>query len=122
MISGGVMHFVVPAFYVALVPPFLPVPFALVIASGVVEIAVGVMLVIPAVSRWGAWGIIATLIAVYPANIYHAVSGGLDHPDLPAAMSSAAIAWGRLPLQLVLIAWAYWYTRPVAAGVTDSGR
>jgi uncharacterized membrane protein len=45
------------------------------------------------------------LIAVYPANIHMAINNHL-YPDLPAWL-----LWSRLPLQFVLIAWAWWYTR-----------
>ena len=55
--------------------------------------------------------IIALLIAVYPANIYHAVSGGIDHPALPAAMADPTVAYLRLPFQFVFIAWAWWFAR-----------
>jgi uncharacterized membrane protein len=114
MVGAGVMHFVRPAFYVALMPPFLPAPLALVYLSGVAEIAFGVALMIPRCTRWAAWGIVATLIAVYPANLYHAFQGGLSDPALPAAMANPVTAWARLPVQLVFLAWAWWYTRPVA--------
>jgi uncharacterized membrane protein len=106
------MHFVRPAMYAALIPPFFPAPLALVYISGVFEIAFGALLLIPHYRRLAAWGIVATLVAVYPANIYHAASGGLSHPDLPPAMASATVAWLRLPFQFLFIAWAWWFTRP----------
>lgn len=106
------MHFVRPAFYVALMPPFLPAPLVLVYLSGVAEIAVGLGLLIPRYRRLAAWGLIATLIAVFPANIYHASSGGLSDPALPASFADPTLAWARLPFQIVFIAWAWWYTRP----------
>ena len=112
MTVAGVNHFVNPALYVALIPPFLPAPEFLNYASGVAEIVFGLGLLWPRYRRWAAWGIVATLIAVYPANIYHAVEGGLSHPDLPEAMESATLAWVRLPFQLVFLAWAWWFTRP----------
>lgn len=111
MMGAGLAHFVNPAFFVALVPPFLPWPEALVYASGVAEIGFGLMLLVPRTRRLGAWGIIATLLAVYPANIHHAVSGGLHGPGLPPAMGNAAVAWARLPFQLVFLYWAWIFAR-----------
>jgi len=57
-------------------------------------------------SRYAAWGIIALLIAVFPANIHMAT-----HPELYSQISPIAL-WLRLPLQGVLILWVYWHTRP----------
>jgi len=111
MIVAGILHFVRPAFYVALIPPSWPLRLAAVYISGVAEIVGGALLLVPACRRLAAWGIIALLIAVFPANLYHAVSGGLSHPDLPAFMADATGAWLRLPLQLVFIAWAWMFTR-----------
>lgn len=111
MTTAGVAHFVNPGFFVALVPPALPAPELLVYASGVAEIAFGVGLMIPRLTRYAAWGIIATLIAVFPANIYHAWAGGLTDPNLPPIMGSGAVAIARLPFQLVFIAWAWMYAR-----------
>jgi uncharacterized membrane protein len=110
--GAGVLHFVIPAFYAALIPPQLPEPRLLVYLSGMAEIGCGLLLLVPRFTRLAAWGIFATLIAVYPANIYHAVSGGLDHPDLPASFANPVGAWLRLPVQLVFLAWAYRFTRP----------
>lgn len=119
MTGAGINHFVNPAFYVALIPPFLPAPELLNYLSGAAEIVCGLGLLWPRYRRWAAWGIIAILIAVYPANIYHAASGGLDHPDLPESMADATMAWVRLPFQLVFLAWAWWLTRPDADRPSD---
>lgn len=110
--AAGVMHFVYPAGYEALVPPQLPARRVLVYASGVAEIVCGLLLMVPRWRRLAAWGVVATLVAVYPANVYHAMSGGLDHPDLPEVFASPVFAWLRLPVQLLFIAWAYRFTKP----------
>lgn len=107
----GTMHFVQPRFFWPLMPPWLPWHHELVAISGVVELVVGVMLLVPAWRAWGGWLAIATLLAVWPANWHHALSGGLSHPDLPAEMASATIAWVRLPLQLPLLWWAWTFAR-----------
>ena len=111
MIGAGIMHFVAPGFYVALIPPSWPARLAAVHISGVAEILLGVLVVVPRTRRLAAWGLIALFIAVFPANIYHAISGGLTHPDLPASMADPTTAWLRLPFQFVFIAWAWMFTR-----------
>ena len=105
MISAGVMHFVNPDFYMKIMPPYLPLHKELVFLSGVCEVALGVLLLVPKWSRWAAWGIIALLIAVFPANIYVFQ----NQEVLPAPPMVHLL---RLPLQAVFILWAYWHTRP----------
>ena len=102
--AAGVNHFLMPDKYVALVPPYLPWPLALVYLSGVAEVALGVLLLIPRFRSRAAWGLIALLIAVFPANLHMALNPE-QFPDIPPAA-----LWVRLPLQGVLVAWAYWFT------------
>jgi uncharacterized membrane protein len=108
MVGAGLNHFVDPATYEAIMPAALPAPTFLVYASGVAEIAGGLGLILPATRRWAAWGLVALLLAVFPANINMAVNdlplGGRDVPTWAL--------WARLPLQLGFLAWAFWYTRP----------
>ncbi len=104
-VVAGANHFVDTPFYLSIMPPYLPLPYALVIISGVAEIVLGIALLIPKLSRLAAWGLIALLIAVFPANIHMAT-----HPELYATIPPIAL-WLRLPLQVVLVLWAYWYTR-----------
>jgi len=107
-IVAGANHFLNAPFYVAIMPPYLPWPLALVYISGMAEIGLGALLLVRRWARWAAWGQIALLIAVFPANLHMAL-----HTDLyPWAWPWAL--WLRLPLQAVLIAWAYVYTRPLA--------
>jgi uncharacterized membrane protein len=89
-----------------MMPPFLPAHLFLVQVSGVFEIALGVFLLIPKYQRIAAWGLIALLIAVFPANIYMALN-----TDLFPEFSPLGI-WLRLPFQAVIVGWAYWFTRP----------
>jgi uncharacterized membrane protein len=102
MVTAGMLHFAVPKPFVAIVPRYLPAPMFLVLLSGAFEIAGGVGLLVPFTQRYAAWGLIALYVAVFPANVNMAIHriGGLP----------AWALWGRLPLQLVLIAWAYWFT------------
>jgi uncharacterized membrane protein len=105
-IGAGLNHFVNPAFYVNIMPPYLPWHLFLVYLSGVFEVALGIMLLIPKLARLAGWGMIALLIAVFPANLHMAMNPDL-FPDVPRVGLLI-----RLPLQAVLIVWAYWYTRP----------
>src|SRR5450755_798263 len=70
MIGAGTLHFIQPDFYVKIMPPYLPLHLELVYLSGFFEIVLGLLLIAPRFSRLAAWGIIALLIAVFPANIY----------------------------------------------------
>jgi uncharacterized membrane protein len=103
MVGGGMMHFIKPDFYLKIMPPYLPFHQELVYLSGVCEIALGLLLVVPRSSRFAAWGIIALLIAVFPANIYV-----YQHQEVLPAPPIVHLL--RLPLQGVLILWAYWHT------------
>ena len=102
-VGAGIMHFRNPLFYRRIVPPGFPSPAALVAISGVAEIFGGVGLLIPRLRRAAGWGLIALLIAVFPANVYMAID--------PQKTSDGTIApwllWIRLPLQGVIIAWVW---------------
>ena len=108
-VVAGVLHFVVPDLYAQIIPPFLPAPLALVYLSGVAEIAVGIGVLVPQTRRYAAWATIAVLIAIFPANIYMATSM-VAVDGISGGNPSPLIRLGRLPLQGVLILWAYWYT------------
>ncbi len=86
-------------------PPFLPVQLFLIYLSGFFQITFGILLLIPKFTRWAAWGIIWLLIAVYPANIYMALNANL-FPEF-----NPLLVYLRLPLQFVMIAWAFWHTK-----------
>lgn len=107
MIVAGVMHFIAPKGYIRIVPRWLPAPAALVAISGAFEILGGVGLLVPATQRWAAWGLVALFVAVFPANVNMAMNriGFGRRPPAPWLL------WARLPLQAVLIAWAWWFTR-----------
>ena len=107
MVFAGVMHFVRPRGFARIVPRYLPAPMLLVYVSGAAEILLGVGLLLPATQRWAAWGLIALYVAVFPANVNMAV----NHIGFGRDPGPLWLLWLRLPLQLVLIAWAYGYTR-----------
>jgi uncharacterized membrane protein len=102
-IGAGINHFRSPVFYQQIVPPGFGPPVLMVIISGIAEIAGGVGLLIPKLRRAAGWGLIALLIAVFPANIYMAVAS----QRMPQMHFSQWSLWLRLPLQFVLIAWVW---------------
>ena len=114
MVGAGVLHFVAESFFVQIVPPQLPAPQLLVWVSGVCEIALGLLLWPRKTRRWAGYGLVALYIAVFPANVYMAVSN-LQLHDMPAwfVQPSPVALWWRLPLQFVLIAWALWVSKRV---------
>jgi uncharacterized membrane protein len=110
---AGYNHLVNPAFYVAIMPPALPNPEWLNVISGLAEIVLGVFLLEPRTRVLAAWGLIALLIAVFPANVYVAMENvGADGPGSGNAMANMI----RLPFQALFILWAWWYTRLDAEG------
>ena len=104
-ISAGILHFVTPDFFVRIVPPILPAPLFIVYLSGVVEIALGILLLVPKYSRFAAFGLIALLVAVFPANIYMALNPQTFTDYNPLML------YLRLPIQFLLIFWAYRLTK-----------
>jgi uncharacterized membrane protein len=109
-VGAGINHFARAGFYLRMMPPYLTLHLELVQISGVAEIVLGVLLLIPRSSFVAAWGIIALLVAVFPANVQMAL-----HPNTFPEFRPTAL-WWRLPLQAVLIAWAFWYTRGTKTG------
>ena len=107
-LAAGIAHFVNTEFYVSIMPPYLPAHLALVYLSGVFEIVGGLAALPLATRRLAGYGLIALLLAVFPANIHMAVN-----PDeyVAGGMTLGAL-YARLPLQLVLMGWAWWATQP----------
>lgn len=111
MVFAGSLHFIVPDVYVSMMPSALPAHLALVYISGVCEMLGGLGLILPQTRRLAAWGLVALLVAVLPANINMAV----NHLPLGKWETPVWALWARLPLQLLLIAWAYRFTRKTPA-------
>lgn len=101
---SGTMHFTSAEGFVAMIPPFLPFPLALVYVSGAFEILGAIGLLIPRTRRFAAYGLAALLIAVFPANIYAALAA----TGAPGAIGGAWYGWVRLPLQAVYIGLVLW--------------
>lgn len=107
---AGVAHFVTPGFFDEIVPPWLPPGERFwTYASGVAELVVGPMLLVPRTRRVGGWAAIVLFVVVYPANLYMA----WDWRDRP--LSEQFVAWARLPLQFVLV-WLAWQVTRLPAG------
>lgn len=105
LVLAGVNHFINPGFYVRLMPPYLPWHLALVYASGVAEVALGMALAVPKASTMAAWGIVAMFVVFLLVHA-HMVANAERYPEV-----HAGLLWSRLALQAPLIAWAYWLTR-----------
>jgi uncharacterized membrane protein len=103
MVAGS-MHFLRPAFYLKIMPPWIPWHVAMVNLSGAAEIAGGFGLLVPKLRRAAAWGLVALLVAVFPANIYMAAA----NIQVAATPLSPALVWGRLALQPLFIWWVLW--------------
>jgi len=102
---AGINHFWHPVFYLKIMPPWVPSHNALVIISGACEIVCALLLLYLPTRRFAAWCIIALLIAVFPANIQMMLN--YAHESNPKLWITIV----RLPLQVVLIGWAYIFTR-----------
>jgi uncharacterized membrane protein len=99
-IIAGIMHFVRPKPFEAIVPSYLPAPKALVFWSGIAEVLLGIGLLFSATRSIAVIGVILLLIAVFPANVYMATSDRFK--KIPRW-----VVWGRLPIQGLLIYWAW---------------
>ncbi len=107
LFTAGTLHFWRPALFVKIVPDYLPYPLALVYLSGAVEFVCAIGLLYPPTVRYAAWLSVLLFIGVFPANLYMAT----HHIRFSGLPDSPWVYWGRLPLQLVLIVWAWWLTR-----------
>lgn len=102
---AGLNHFVNPRIYIKITPPFIPYPDKVNVLVGFAEIALALALLLPSTRVWAAWGIIVLLVAVFPANIYHFMLN---------SHKGGTMLWAtmiRLPLQILLIYWAYTFTQ-----------
>lgn len=102
-IVAGVTHFIAPAPYVAIMPPYIPWPTEMVALSGMAEILGGLAVLFRSTRRAAGWWLLALLVAVFPANIYAtSISMEFQGYVVPGWM-----LWARLPLQLLLMAWVW---------------
>ena len=105
-INVGVDHFVNPEFYLSIMPPAFPLHLEAVYISGFFEVLGGLGVLIPRLRKIAGWGLVALLVAVYPANIYMAIT--------PEAFPEASVAllYVRLAFQFLFFYWAFSVTRP----------
>lgn len=101
--AAGVTHFTNEALFVRMVPPWVPAPKLAVQVSGVFELLGALGLFVPAVQKLAAWGLMALLVAVYPANVYMA----MNPHKFADILSPSGLLW-RLPLQGVLLGLVWW--------------
>ena len=101
-VVAGALDFLYAPFYLRIMPPVFPAPLFLIYLSGAFEIALGVLLAVKKFTRVAAYGLIALLVAVFPANVFM----WMHHEQFPD-FSETALAL-RLPLQLVLIGIVFW--------------
>jgi uncharacterized membrane protein len=102
-IIAGILHFVMPKFYLQIMPPYLPQPLRLVYASGVLEVLGGAGLLLPATRTAAAIGVILLLVAVLPANVEMLRLA----QQRGASAAFQAACWLRLPLQPLLMWWVW---------------
>ena len=108
-VLAGYNHFADPDVYRAMIPGDLPIEGLLHYGVGTLEIVLGVAVLIPRYRVRAAWGLIALLIAIFPANVYVAIAD-VEYLGRP----TTTLNWIRLPFQFLFIAWAWWYTKPTA--------
>ncbi len=106
-VANGVNHFISPDVYLQIIPDFVPAPLAVVYVSGLAEILLGVGVLFGPTRMMAAWGLIVLLLVVVPANINVAVNDLVFLGEEPNSL----VNWLRLPVQAVLIVWAWWHTR-----------
>lgn len=105
-VAAGLNHFRVPEVYFGMMPPWLPWPVASNMISGAAEVFGGLGLLVPWTRRLAGWGLIALLVAVFPANLHVALQGKMSGFDF-----SSAVLWARLPFQAVAIMAVWWVAR-----------
>ncbi|MFI5158684.1 MAG: DoxX family protein [Sphingobacteriales bacterium] len=104
---AGMNHFRIPAFYIGIIPKYLPFPNILNILAELFEITFALGLIFKPTRKYAAWGIVLMLIAFIPVHI-GMLSG---HTEVNGKHVQPVWAWLRLFFQPVLIVWAWWYTR-----------
>ena len=110
-VVAGSLHFLFPAPYLRIMPPYLPWHRFLVAFSGACEMSLGAGM-FTRFSRWAAWGLVVLLVAVFPANLHMALHSEQFTDLLPRHPAwRRPLFWGRLPLQALLVAWVHWHTR-----------
>ena len=100
-LAAGALHFIKPRAYESIMPEALPAHRELVYLSGVAEMAGGAGVLADPTRRAAGWWLIATMLAVFPANINMAVEAE-RFQDVPEPL-----LWARLPLQAAIVYWIW---------------
>lgn len=104
-VLAGINHFIMPSYYMAIMPPYLPYHIELVYITGVCEVIIGLFLIPESTRRVTAWVLIGLLIVIFPANIQMMIN--YTNENNPGLWFTIL----RLPVQLLLIWWAWVYTK-----------
>ena len=102
MVFAGVLHFLRPKWYLAIMPPYVPEPLTMVYVSGVAEGGAALLTMHPKTRRPAGLVLIATLLAIFPANVHMAL-----HPERYKVPGGALALYARLPLQALFVWWAW---------------
>ena len=102
-VFAGFMHFIKPKMYMRIMPRYLPNHKLLILLSGIAEIALGIALCIPVLKTSAVYGIIAMLVVFLLVHFYM-LSGEKASAGIPKWILIL-----RIPLQFVLMYWAYYY-------------
>jgi uncharacterized membrane protein len=102
-VAAGLNPFRSPDIYLGMMPAWLPRPLALNAIAGAAEVLGGLGLLPPGTRRWAGGGLLALLVAVFPANVHVALVG-----HMPGFNFSPAMLWLRLPFQAVFAVWVWW--------------
>ena len=102
-VVAGANHFRAPEIYLGMMPSWLPWPSAMNLISGAAETLGGVGLLVPAMRRRAGWGLLALLVAIFPANLHVALQG-----HMPGTTLTSLQLWWRLSFQAVFLAWVWW--------------
>lgn len=107
-VFAGINHFINPLTYINLIPPYLPFPEALNYLAGFFEIVFATLIIPTKTRKYASWAIILMLLAFMPTHIFMIQRANLDPLTLGKFRISPLIAWIRIPLQAILVLWAYW--------------
>ena len=111
---GGISHFTNVAFFMAIMPPYVPYPLAAVYVSGVFEVLLAIGILIPATRKWSGNLLMLLTLAVTPANVHMWL-----HPELFPDVSPTALSV-RLVVQVLLLMLIWWSTRPPRVAVSST--
>lgn len=105
-VLAGANHFVTPEWYLEhQMPPWIPFPLAALYVSGLAEVLGGIGLLVPRLRRWAGWGLVALLIAIFPANI-HMASVSFGETGLGGETVGLLLRLLLQPVFIVVVLWA----------------